>query len=359
MGYSVRNPNVQGFALTFKPPPALASRPNQRSQLQTVIRLDSIDYSQLTARPRVSVLMPVFNTGKYIREAVLSIVNQTFSDWELIILDDGSTDGSTTQLESLSSQDSRIRIRKRENLGLIATRNELLGAARGEFIAWMDSDDVSLPERLRMQVLALDADSALTCVGTAVQCVDPEGHPLNIERYPEDHLEIEAEQSQGGAQRFATTMIRRAEALATGGFREPLKIGEDFDFLLRVGEIGKLGNLTKVLYIYRQHVKSVCAAMGPQWPTYRDFILNLARERSEGRKDSLQTGSLPVIERITKRQRVVFESQTYLLWSKYSTENGNKLLGLRYAIAAILRNPLSLLVWRRALKLGLKSLVTV
>jgi glycosyltransferase involved in cell wall biosynthesis len=106
----------------------------------------------ITARPPVSVLMPVFNTARYLQDALDSIGNQTVEDFELVVIDDGSADGSTKILESFAAREKRMRLVTRENRGLIATRNELLEEARGEFVAWMDSDDISSPDRLASQL---------------------------------------------------------------------------------------------------------------------------------------------------------------------------------------------------------------
>src|ERR1700721_899704 len=96
----------------------------------------------LNLQPRVSVLMPVFNTARYLQDALDSISNQTFRDFEFVVVDDGSVDGSTKMLESFAARERRMRLVTRENLGLIATRKELLKEARGEFVAWMDSDAI-------------------------------------------------------------------------------------------------------------------------------------------------------------------------------------------------------------------------
>ena len=237
--------------------------------------------------PRVSVLMPVFNTVRYLKDALDSIGNQTFGDFEFVVIDDGSVDGSTTILESFAARDERVRLVTRENRGLIATRNELLEEARGEFVAWMDSDDISLPDRLASQLRGFADDPALVCLGSAAQCIDPEGNFLNVERYPPAHPDILVDQQKGGAMRFPATMMLREAALRVGGFREPFKIGEDFDLLLRLSETGKMGNLPEVLYHYRQHLSSVCATLGPQWPAYRDHILSPgARAAGTGGKRS-------------------------------------------------------------------------
>ena len=222
--------------------------------------------------------MPVYNSALYLAEALASIATQTFLEFELIVIDDGSTDGSARILQAFARQEGRMKLSVRGNLGVAATRNELLRAARGEFVAWMDSDDISLPHRLASQIEVFQRDP-LACLGSAAQCTRPAGNFLNLERYPRQHEEILLQQQKGGAMRFPTTMMRRDLALGLGGFREPFRIGEDFDLLLRLSEVGKMANLPETLYLYRQHVASVCSTLGPQWPLYRDQILQLARER--------------------------------------------------------------------------------
>ena len=108
--------------------------------------------------------MPVFNTERYIAAAVCSILQQDFADFELVVVDDGSTDGSGALVQELAASDARIRFVQRANKGLIATRNELLGLARADLVAWMDSDDVSTSERLRVQTLRV-VDACLRSAG--------------------------------------------------------------------------------------------------------------------------------------------------------------------------------------------------
>jgi glycosyltransferase involved in cell wall biosynthesis len=118
-------------------------------------------------RPTVSVVMPVYNGEPYLKEAVESILNQTFSDFEFIIIDDGSTDNSWDILIAYAAQDSRIVLsRNPENIKLIKTLNKGLNLARGEYIARMDADDISLPERLERQVAYLQRHPEVGLVGT-------------------------------------------------------------------------------------------------------------------------------------------------------------------------------------------------
>jgi glycosyltransferase involved in cell wall biosynthesis len=304
--------------------------------------------------PRVSIAMPVFNTARYLPEALRSIAGQTFADFELVIIDDGSTDGSTQVLQEFAAREPRVRLIARANEGLIATRNELLGAARGELIAWMDSDDVSLPERIARQVQAFDLDAQLLCVGSSAQCVDPDGSLLNVERWPQSYEDVRIDQQQGGGMRFPTTMMRRAAALQVGGFREPFRIGEDLDFLLRLGEAGKMRNLPEVLYLYRQHVASVCAALGPDWLRYRDEILTLARERRESGLDRLQRGETIVIQRSQAPDRRMIEWRVYLNWAGHALANSNHSLALKYARAAVARRATAWSSWKLMIRIVLR-----
>jgi glycosyltransferase involved in cell wall biosynthesis len=313
------------------------------------------DDSNIDSQPRVSVLMPVFNTVRYLQVALDSIGNQTFADFELLVVDDGSVDGSTKMLESFAARDRRVRLVTRGNLGLIATRNELLGAARGKFIAWMDSDDVSLPDRLASELRCFANDPTLVCVGSAAQCIDPEGNFLNIEHYPPAHADILVDQQKGGAMRFPTTMMRRDAALRVGGFREPFRIGEDFDLLLRLSEVGRMANLPEILYYYRQHLSSVCAVLGPRWPIYRDHILDLARERRVNGRDRLQNGETLAIAAPTTMDRRLIESQVFISWVRYALRNDNIPLAWRYACSAVARRPASMSAWKMMVRVAMRA----
>src|SRR6476661_3414688 len=101
-----------------------------------------------TAPPTVSVMVPVHNTGRFLAATIEGIQSQTFADWELVAIDDGSTDDSAAVLKRYADRDPRIRFVSRANRGIVQTRNEMLGMARGRYLAVNDSDDVSLPNRL-------------------------------------------------------------------------------------------------------------------------------------------------------------------------------------------------------------------
>lgn len=310
-----------------------------------------MDVKVRAASPSVSVLMPVFNTDAYLLEALMSISNQTFTNFELVVLDDGSSDKSLRIIQEYALLENRMTYVSRPNKGLIASRNELLSLAQGEFIAWMDSDDISLPDRLQKQIQYFRINPNVLCLGSAAQCIDPDGRNLNIEHYPSNHEDIVACQLNGGGMRFATTMIPTAILESLGGFREPLKMGEDFDFLIRLSEKGIVSNLPESLYLYRQHLKSVCASTGPAWTIYRDAVLKLARERATVGSDILQKGgslnlTLPKNQSTRKLEAVALAN-----WANSALDNKDKSLALKYAIASISRNPTSRGGWRVLKKL--------
>jgi glycosyltransferase involved in cell wall biosynthesis len=208
--------------------------------------------------PLVSVLMPVYNSQRYVAQAVESILQQTFADFELIILNDGSTDRSLSILQRYAARDPRIQLISRENRGIAPTRNELLAQASGEFIAMMDSDDVAFPQRLARQVQFLQQHSQVICLGSSYELIDARSRPITTLAVPLHHAEIQRQALAGHASVFQPcAMMRRAAVMRIGGYDATLKQAEDLDLWLRLGEIGELANLAEPLVQYRLHPKSI------------------------------------------------------------------------------------------------------
>ena len=298
------------------------------------------------AAPAVSVLIPVYNAAPFLAEALGSIAAQSFTDLEIVAVDDGSSDGSGAILADFAAREPRCRLISRLNQGLIATRNELLAAARGEFVAWMDADDVSLPTRLARQVAVLRADAATACVGCDARQIDARGRALARESFLPDHDGIVAEQASGGGLRFPTTMVRREVALRAGGFREPFRMGEDFDFLLRIAELGRLANIPEELFLYRQHLAGTCVAYGSLWFRYRDEILALAAERRASGQDRLQRGERIQLPPPPPGNALRRAPEVLALWSETAREQGDRPRALEYAAKAIASGPLQRPGWR-------------
>ena len=132
----------------------------------------------LLMTPAVSILMPVYNAQRYLASAVQSVLDQTFSDFEFIIINDGSTDRSEAILQEFASKDPRVKIVSRPNTGLTRALNEALSLARAPLIARMDADDLSLPRRLELQVARFGADHDLVLLGGAYELIDAAGRLL-------------------------------------------------------------------------------------------------------------------------------------------------------------------------------------
>lgn len=213
--------------------------------------------------PLISVLMPVYNGGKYLRAAIESILNQTFVDFEFLVLDDGSTDESLKTLRQYAEQDERLRIISRENRGLIFTLNELLENARGEFIARMDADDIALPGRFELQVNFLKKNPKVVCLGGASQMIDSDGRYLTTLTPPQTNMEIQELILAGHtAINHPASMMRLAAIKQVGGYDGEYEFVEDLDLWLRLGENGDLANLKDDILKYRLHDKSISESAG-------------------------------------------------------------------------------------------------
>lgn len=188
------------------------------------------------------------------------VVPTSFTDFEFVIIDDGSTDGSGEILERYAARDRRIRLVRRENCSIGASRNEALALSRGEFLAVMDSDDVSLPQHLDRQVVYLHACPECVAVGSRVLFVDPEDCPIHEVGHETTHEEIDAAHLRGESwpSVHLSLMMRRQVVEEVGDYRLGYLIFEDLDLFLGLAEHGRLANLPEVLLRYRQHVASTC-----------------------------------------------------------------------------------------------------
>jgi glycosyltransferase involved in cell wall biosynthesis len=187
-----------------------------------------------------------------------SVLAQTFGDVEYLIIDDGSTDESAKVLREYEERDPRIRLTVRGNKGLTVTLNEALEQARGEFVARMDCDDISRPDRFEKQLSAMRADPSLVCVGGSFELIDEKGRLLTRLRPPTDDATIQKLLLAGHTAICHPAAIIRRDALTRVGNYDPyFKTTQDLDLWLRLGEVGRLGNVTEVVLQFRQHESSV------------------------------------------------------------------------------------------------------
>jgi len=212
-----------------------------------------------TGRPLVSILIPAYNAQRYIVEAVESMLRQTFTDFECIVVDDGSTDHTSQLLAELQRRDARVRPLRVPHGGIVDALNSGVDAARGALIARMDADDVASPDRLETQVRYMEEHPDVVALGSKVMLVDPFNSPLWEIDVKLEHQDIEAEllRGNGWALFHPTSVIRREAMMRIGRYRPEYQWSEDIDLFLRLAEVGKLANMPTATLRYRQHFSSV------------------------------------------------------------------------------------------------------
>lgn len=209
--------------------------------------------------PTISVLLPIFNGEKFLDECLASLLEQSFEDFEIVAVDDGSSDGSAEILKVWCSRDSRIRVLTRPHSGLVEALNAGLSACRGELIARMDADDRAHPERLELQSLAFKEDPDLDVVACLVSHFPEETLGEGLRIY-EGWLNSLVTHDQILLERFIESpiphpaaMVRRSVLEEASGYRE-VGFPEDYDLWLRLAAAGKrFGKVPKELYLWRHH----------------------------------------------------------------------------------------------------------
>lgn len=204
------------------------------------------------AKPKISVILPVYNGQDHLTEAIDSVLSQSFSDFELIIVNDGSTDGSAAIIEELD--DSRIRFFQKSNKGLAATLNRAISLARGEYIARQDQDDVCLPSRFERQVAFLDANPDVGMVGTSAEIRVGNERTNRYLKHPIDNASLKFGLLFDNHFVHSSVMIRRSVLEGLGGYSEDSarQPPEDYELWSRVMKKYKLANLPEVLLAYRE-----------------------------------------------------------------------------------------------------------
>jgi glycosyltransferase involved in cell wall biosynthesis len=208
--------------------------------------------------PFVSVALPVFNAGMYLSEAIDSILNQTFSDFELIIINDGSTDDSLSLLREYEGRDSRIVLISRENRGLVSTLNEAVDLARGTWLARMDQDDIALPHRFERQLAWLEESDADICGSWAKLFGTKDSRIL---KHAQTDEAIKLEMLFGTTFAHPSVMMK-TEYLKQLRYDKAWEKCEDYDLWERAARAGwKMGNVPEVLLLYRQHADQISSKL--------------------------------------------------------------------------------------------------
>lgn len=225
------------------------------------------DMSRVASRdvPPITVLMSVYNGQRWLDEAILSVLNQTFADFEFLIVNDGSTDGSLGIANTFAAKDSRIKVIDKPNSGLSDSLNVGIAQARGEWIARLDADDLCEPERLERQYELARSEPALVLIGTGLRQIDEQGRPGKVFRYPRSHRRLVSHLTT--ARRFfahSSAFYRTTAVRAIGSYRNCCSRAEDWDLWLRLSEYGQMACIDRPLVRVRQHDHQISHDEGGQ-----------------------------------------------------------------------------------------------
>ena len=289
--------------------------------------------------PLISVIMSVYNGTRYLNESIASILSQTFTDWEFIIINDGSTDNSESIVQGWQKQDERIKLISRSNKGLTISLNQGLSYAQGEYIARMDADDIALPDRFAKQVAFLDENPDHVAVGCRMLVIDPEGMPIFSCSKLTTHDEIDAAYmaGQAGIIGHPAVMMHRRVIESVGGYREKFTYAQDRDLFLRLAEVGKLANLPDTLMKFRLNAKS----MGHTQRSEQKQCANLATIEAHQRR-----GLEPPILSDSSSEPHKSISDLHRQWTWWALGSGNVATARKHAILALARQPLAVESWK-------------
>ena len=281
--------------------------------------------------PRASVLLPIYNAENFLGEAIESVLKQTWTDFELLLLNDGSTDNSTKIIEKYCVQDKRCRHLAWENVGLVETLNRGIGAAKGGVLFRMDADDVCSSDRFEKQIQFLESNPNCVAVGSRVLLIDPDGMPILEMGAMASHEEIDAGNLSGvgSVMCHPAVAMRRDAAIKIGAYRAEYKHAEDVDFFLRMGEIGRLANMSQVLLKYRQHLGSIGYAHRALQVTSTFAAIAEARRRRGLASNDFQQNTVCD----TASPTLV---EVYRKWAWWALSAGNTTTARKYAKLALL-----------------------
>jgi glycosyltransferase involved in cell wall biosynthesis len=313
--------------------------------------------------PLVSIVMGVYNDADRVPAAIESIRTQTLTDWELILVDDGSTDRTPVLLDAYPSQDPRIRVIHQENSGLTQALMAGCAAAKGEYIARQDADDISLPQRFERQAEYLTSHPQVGLVSSWADIIGPQDEPLEVVRRPVDSEEATRllVVDHQGPPAHGSVMFRRELAQIVGGYRPQFYFAQDIDLWLRMTERAQLAYVGEVLYRWRRCDAGISAARHAQQSEFGRlaFACRVARDRNETEAEPLaQAAELSAeVKRDYQPGRTATTrspAMSYIIGTQLARRGDRRAYG--YLWSVLRRRPWDWRAWARIMQSGWNSL---
>ena len=296
-------------------------------------------------KPKISILMPIYNAERYIEDALQSILGQHYTDWDCILVDDGSTDGTVPKIKLLITGHKNIKLIEKEQSGIVDALNVGLEHCTGIWVARMDADDIAHPERLGKQLDFLEKNEACIACGTNALMIDPAGYRIRPVNPPLAHEDIVQALMQGrGTSIIHPSLMIKREVLNTlNGYRKEYERVEDLDLYLRAKDMGVLANLDEVLLQYRQHPSSSNIV---HKKVQRDLRKRLIEERGLPMPTHLLE---PLGEE--SLNTVDTTQRCYVDWAYKSVIGGLPGSALHFMLKAIRLKPWSAFVWLECMRI--------
>ena len=230
--------------------------------------------------PAISILMPVHNGAEWLAEAIASIHAQDFADFEFLIVDDGSDDGTAAMLSSFAADDRRIRLLHQAPQGIVAALNNAIAAARAPYLARLDADDSARPDRLGKQFAFMQAHPEIGLLGTFAERIDAAGNIVGRLAPPTEPARLAQVLGRTNPFVHSSVMMRAALVRRIGGYRAAFRAAEDYDLWLRMAEAGGIANLADYLTQYRRHDSNLSRRDAIR----QSFSVRLAQRSAAGRR---------------------------------------------------------------------------
>lgn len=301
----------------------------------------------------VSILMPAFNASKFIEQAIQSILNQTYSDIELLIADDQSTDDTLAIIERYAKSDKRISVfSNKQNLGYLQTWNLLIGRAKGEYITFQDADDFAAPTRIEKLVNAFKEDPALGVVGSNIYWIDIHNTITKSSDFKLAHSDIVAAMPDSYEFIGSALMIKREAYQSVGGYHPFFdRIGsEDHYWLYLLTEKYKMANVAEPLYYYRFNPHSVMGDISdrPEKNFSSEIVALLIHQRRQTGTDDLNSGNEKKLQQLLENRCAPFREKSYYYWyvAKRRFYEGHKWMAIKILLRAILTAPTKISYYR-------------